>query len=120
MAIFGWSVIAAPTVWPYPLTILTTPGGNPAWMMSEHNLAAVNGVTSLGFKTTALPAAKAGPNLNAIKNNGKFQGVIWPQIPIGSSLFKLAYNYNLIEENENSPGVCQLISQVTHVNCITM
>ena len=56
--------------------MLITPGGNPASMMSEHNLAAVNGVTSLGFKTTALPAAKAGPNLNAIKNNGKFQGVI--------------------------------------------
>ena len=78
--------MAAPTVGPYPLMMLTTPygkpnelkrserchreclcggspltGGKPASLIKSHILKAVRGVNSLGFRTTTFPVAKAGP-----------------------------------------------------------
>ena len=46
--IFMWDEIAAPTVCPYPVTTLTTPGGKPAsWMRAQVRIA-VRGVNSEG------------------------------------------------------------------------
>ena len=62
----GWAAMAAPTVFPvcttsglalqstylgdspYPLIILTTPGGKPAWFMRSARYSAVRGVISDG------------------------------------------------------------------------
>ena len=42
---------------------------------------AVNGVVSAGFKTTVLPAAKAGAIFQESIKSGKFQGMICPATP---------------------------------------
>ena len=47
-SIFMWDEMAAPTVCPYPVTMLTTPGGNPASLMRAHMRIAVRGVNSEG------------------------------------------------------------------------
>lgn len=45
---------------------------------------ALSGVNSLGFSTQVEPVASAGTTLSAIWLIGQFQGVIRPQMPIGS------------------------------------
>ena len=55
------SVIAAPTVGPYPVTTLIEPSGKPTSLMRLHTLSAVKGVNSEGLSTMALPVASAGP-----------------------------------------------------------
>jgi hypothetical protein len=42
------------------------------------------GVCSAGFRTMALPAARAGQIFHAAMRIGKFQGMIWPTTPSGS------------------------------------
>lgn len=71
----GWSTRAAP-VSPKPVTIFTTPGGNPASLINSPNFNADKGVYSAGFKTIVHPAAKAGANFHVAINNGKFHGTI--------------------------------------------
>ena len=44
---------------------------------------AVSGVGSAGLRTTVQPAASAGAIFQAAISRGKFQGMIWPQTPIG-------------------------------------
>jgi len=56
--------------------MLTTPSGNPAYLISSATLNAVNGVCSAVFMTTVHPAAKAGPNFQETIARGKFQGMI--------------------------------------------
>ena len=63
----GCSVSRAPTS-PAPWTTLKTPSGRPASLRISASFMAVSGVTSLGLKTTALPAASAG---------AAFQHAIW-------------------------------------------
>ncbi len=53
---------------PSPCTTLNTPGGTPLSVRSPASLNAVSGVTSLGLKIIALPAASAGAD---------FQHAIW-------------------------------------------
>lgn len=79
--ILGWAAMAAPAVapvrhgpsticqktirWcrvPYPLTMLTTPGGNPASLIKSASRSALSGVISEGLRMTVLPVARAGPN----------------------------------------------------------
>ena len=73
---------AAP-VSPSPVTMFTTPAGKPiSWQISA-KASAVRGVYSAGFSTTVLPAARAGAIFQASISSGKFQGMIWPQTPIG-------------------------------------
>ena len=43
---------------PFPVTILITPAGIPAFTESSANFKAVKGHTSAGLWTTVLPAAK--------------------------------------------------------------
>jgi hypothetical protein len=58
--------MAAPAVLPYPVRTFTTPGGNPAWAISEHMRMAVRGVNSEGLRMTVFPVASAGPIFHAI------------------------------------------------------
>jgi len=63
--------------------MFTTPGGRSAcWQMSAKR-SAVSGVVSAGLSTTVLPAARAGAIFQASISRGKFQGITWPQTPIG-------------------------------------
>lgn len=55
-----WSTSACPAVFPYPFTMLNTPGGKPASRTSLANLSADSGVSSDGFRTTVQPVASAG------------------------------------------------------------
>jgi hypothetical protein len=50
-------------------------------MASSASRTAVNGVSSEGFSTTALPAAMAGANLAVARTIGTFQGEIAPTTP---------------------------------------
>ncbi len=45
---------------------------------------ALSGVSSAGFMTTVLPAARAGPIFQLQNMSGKFQGTIIPTTPSGS------------------------------------
>lgn len=71
----GWFTISAP-VSPKPVTMFTTPAGNPACWQTSANISAVSGVDSAGFRTTVLPAARAGAIFQASIISGKFQGMI--------------------------------------------
>ncbi len=63
MSTLGWAAIASPTTGPTPLTRLKTPGGRPISSMTSARMNALMGATSLGFKTTVQPAARAGATL---------------------------------------------------------
>lgn len=79
----GWSTSALPASLPYPLTILITPGGNPAFSISDAKYRIEMGVCSAGLSTTVLPQASAGPSFQPAIMRGKFQGIIWPTTPMG-------------------------------------
>jgi len=79
----GWLTRAAP-VSPKPVTIFTTPGGNPASTTNSANLKIDKGVYSAGFKTTVFPQQSEGANFQTAISIGKFHGTISPQTPIGS------------------------------------
>ena len=64
--------------------MLTTPGGKPVSAISSAMRSEVSGVSSAGFSTTVLPAARAGPSFQLQNISGKFQGTIWPTTPTGS------------------------------------
>src|SRR5438132_10135927 len=66
----GCATSAAPAVSPNPLTMLTTPGGNPTSSNQFANSSAVSGVCSAGFNTQVHPAAIAGANFQAAISNG--------------------------------------------------
>jgi hypothetical protein len=68
--IFGCWDMYLPTIGPYPIKILTTPGGNPASFTRLPKYKLVKGVNSLGFNMTQLPAAKAGPTFQRLMSNG--------------------------------------------------
>ena len=53
-------VSASPAGKPRPNTMLTTPGGTPAFTNTSHSLNAVSDVISLGLQTTVLPWRMAG------------------------------------------------------------
>ena len=52
--------------------------------MISASLSALSGVKEAGLSTTQLPAASAGATFHTAIRKGKFQGMIWPQTPIGS------------------------------------
>ncbi|KAH3682709.1 hypothetical protein WICPIJ_006315 [Wickerhamomyces pijperi] len=74
--IFGWPVMALPTILPNPETIFKTPSGIPASLTYLETYKADKGVDSAVFKTIVFPAAKAGPTFQAHINKGKFHGMI--------------------------------------------
>src|SRR5580765_7073161 len=81
---FGWAVSAAPAIWPYPGTTLTTPGGKPASSINLANASVLTGVCSAGLRMMALPAANAGPSFQQHSEMGEFQGRIAATTPTGS------------------------------------
>ena len=64
-----------PASTPKPLTMFTTPAGNRSAIRSIKNRIET-GVCSAGFKTTQLPAARAGASFQVAIKIGKFQGMI--------------------------------------------
>ena len=74
---------AAPVA-PSPVTMFSTPFGNPASRLSSANNSAVSGVYSAGFSTMVLPAASAGATFHASISSGKFHGITAPQTPSGA------------------------------------
>src|SRR5699024_4775033 len=82
----GCLTSASPADFPNPLTILTTPFGNPASSINLAKYNADNGVCSAGFKTIVHPVARAGAIFHAAIINGKFHGIICPTTPTGSCL----------------------------------
>ena len=80
----GCSTIRSPTTRPGPTTTLKTPSGSPASRAIFSSSRAVSGVSSAGFRTTVLPAARAGAIFHEAIAIGKFHGVIRPTTPSGS------------------------------------
>ena len=80
----GWVVSVLPHGSPWPEIIFTTPGGNPASSITLPNSNIAAEACSEAFKTTVLPAAKAGPILTATKNNCEFHGTMAATTPSGS------------------------------------
>jgi len=80
----GWVVTNSPAEpGPKPCTTLYTPAGTPAAFITSPRSAAVWGVSSEGFTTTALPQASAGPTFQVISRKGAFHGQITPTTPTG-------------------------------------
>ncbi len=77
------STSAAPAG-PRPVATLKTPSGSPAAASISAITSEVSGVTSDGFRITALPAASAGMQSPKLFVSGKFQGPITPTSPTGS------------------------------------
>ncbi len=57
--------------------------------MISNMRSALSGVRLAGFSTMVFPAASAGAIFQTAIMNGKFQGMICPQTPIGSRWTKL-------------------------------
>jgi Ni/Fe-hydrogenase subunit HybB-like protein len=57
--------VAAPATLPWPLMMLTTPGGKPASLTRLAKYKIESGVCSAGLRTTVLPHASAGPSLRS-------------------------------------------------------
>jgi hypothetical protein len=70
MSTSGWAASISPTTAPVPQTRLKTPGGRPAASTTSASRNALSGATSLGFRTTVHPAARAGATLATIWCSG--------------------------------------------------
>jgi hypothetical protein len=65
--------------------MFNTPGGmSVCSRISSPRIAAHQGVSGAGLRTTVLPAASAGPSLARLIWCGKFHGVIAPTTPTAS------------------------------------
>ena len=82
----GSAVSARPTVSPGPLTTFRYPGGRPASRRITARASEDSGVSSAGFSTTALPAARAGPILCATVFSGALNGAIAATTPTGTRI----------------------------------
>ena len=85
-AIFAIRLLVAralPISAPGPLTTLITPSGTIS-PSSSISLRIDHGVGLAGFRTTALPAARAGASFHAAISSGKLNGMICPTTPSGS------------------------------------
>jgi hypothetical protein len=89
LATLGWVTSASPISPPKPVTMLTTPGGNPTSSNRRPNSSAETDENSDGFHTAVLPAASAGASFQAASSRSEFQGVIAATTPSGSSRVKL-------------------------------
>ena len=76
LLINGWETIAAPTSFPKPGTIFTTPSGIPESINIYPSFRADKDVFSAGLRTVVHPVANIGASLNAAIRIGKFQGII--------------------------------------------
>ncbi len=74
---------------PEPVTIESTPAGNPASSASAATASAESGVCSAGLSTIVQPAASAGAALRAGIAAGKFHGVIPAVTPTASLVTRI-------------------------------
>ncbi len=77
----GSEVSLAPTVAPSPGRSCRAGAGTPALCRSDTAKAAMSGVCSAGFATTALPAARAAAIWPVKMASGKFQGLMQAKVP---------------------------------------
>ncbi len=82
--IAGCATRDSPTALPGPVTMFSTPGGNPASSKRRTNSIARTGVSDAGLKTTVLPATRAGRIFQLGIAMGKFHGVTTATTPTGS------------------------------------
>ena len=80
--------MASPTVAPDPVTTLTASAGKPASSMISTSFTPDRGVSLAGLRTTAFPAARAGPTLWQTRFRGKLKGVIAATTPQGTRRVK--------------------------------
>jgi len=80
----GSATSGSPISVPKPVIVCSTLGGRPASTNASVSLSADSGVTVAGLRTTALPAATAGPSLWATRLSGSLNGVIASTTPIGT------------------------------------
>src|SRR5215207_6147584 len=85
----GLEVSSAPISLALPVTMLTTPGGMPAFSASAPQASPENGVCEAGLITIVQPVASAGPSLRAIIEDGKFHGVIAATTPTGCLMVRM-------------------------------
>src|SRR5579862_2571249 len=74
----------APAAGPSPITMFTTPRGNPASLSAFTRLYVESGVSSAGLITTVFPHTNAGVIFHDGIAMGKFHGVTSPATPIGA------------------------------------
>ena len=67
---FGCATSGAPAPGPSPVTMFTTPGGNPTASKSSASFRMLRGVCSAGLSTTVQPAASAGAIFQAAMSSG--------------------------------------------------
>ncbi len=85
LATSGWRTSASPVRSPSPVITFKTPLGR----IAPSNCAArstVKEASGDAFKTTVLPAARAGATFMASNIKGTFQGIIAPITPRGSRI----------------------------------
>ncbi len=79
---------ASPISAPVPCTMFSTPGGNPAELMTSTAFWVASGVVDAGFSTTVHPVASAGQILFAMRVSGKFHGVMAAITPTGRRIVR--------------------------------
>ena len=77
----GWPTSSAPTVAPSPGSSASRSASSPARWNSRIASAAINGVCSAGFASTALPAASAAAIWPVKIASGKFHGLMHTKVP---------------------------------------
>ncbi len=77
-----------PTSLGNPVTVLTTPFGNPASAKSSTKARVEQLACSDGLITTVLPAASKGASFHVSSNSGEFHGTMAATTPIGSRRVK--------------------------------
>ncbi len=83
----GWRARNSPAEsGPNPWITLNAPSGTPASFITSASRVAVDGVSSDGFRMTALPQAMAGAIFQVDSSSGRFQGEITPTTPCGSRI----------------------------------
>src|SRR5690349_20848280 len=71
-----------------PVTVLTTPSGNPASANSSAKASVEQEACSDGLITTVFPAASKGASFQVSSSSGEFQGTIATITPKGSCRVK--------------------------------
>ena len=113
MSVSGCATMGSPTTGPNPVTMLKTPGAKPASSMISARMKAESGATSLGFRTTVQPAARAGATFAPTWLRGKFHGVMQTATPIASRTTRvLPMVFSKSNEDRELGGLLELQRRV--------
>jgi hypothetical protein len=89
LSTIGWLISASPVGSPGPVTMLSTPGGSPASVISAAGRSTAKVAYSDGLSTTVQPAASAGAIFCAASSSGAFHGTT---APTGSRSVKIMWS----------------------------